>query len=502
LISVPWNELKKEDIEKTKIYIASKYPNRAKEVSEIIETEFLYKDYYGNIHFPKFLRKLTELKDSENLFVKLKPNERRGLLKREWKNRIFPILKRENIELQPFASSQFHDVEPPRFKIGKNKTVLKTNSFSIPNEARKHGFFKTSAKYNIYILDLTGKLDRDFVEKLKRDFEGFVGVGSLNVKIKHSQLSEDISGLELEKRSDVFIKNLEDEFKKENFLPLIIHCEKQKIFDSAYKYIKRASLLNGFPTQFIKLNNTNYNKAKFINIIFGIVAKYGDILYLLDKEQRFVDYFIGFDVSRKKKANGNTSNVSGGIYFFSEKGEFKSSKKIDLEGEIIRTDEVSRVFDKDKFKGKRIVIHRDGNSQKREVELLKEYFKLHDIKAHIIYITKRHTARVFNISNENAQNPKKGVFLNYAKNKALLVTSDSKIGTKRPLKIEYILLNDDSEMKFHDVVKDIFDFTYMNFGSYTDTSLPVTVHYSHQVSKFLNEGIEPSKEIFDKIYWI
>jgi hypothetical protein len=171
LTSIPWNELKKEDIEKTKIYIASKHPNRVREVSEIVETEFLYKDHFGNIHFPKFLRKLTDLKDSENSFGKLKPNERRNLLKREWKNRIFPILKRENVQLEPFASSQFQVIETPRFKIGKNKTVSMTNSFSVPNEARKHGFFKTSAKYNIYILDLTGKLKRDFAENLKRDFE-------------------------------------------------------------------------------------------------------------------------------------------------------------------------------------------------------------------------------------------------------------------------------------------------------------------------------------------
>jgi hypothetical protein len=499
LSSILWSEVDPKKIESTKHYLIANHPNRLKEISNIPETRFLYVDWNGNIYFPQFLRKLAKAEnDDSNSLVKLTPHERRNILFREWKNRITPVLQKEGIQLKPF--DDFQKLEIPSFQIGSGQTISKKHPFSIPNAIRQNGFFQSSEIYNIYILDTTGRLN---AQNLKNTLENRFGEYNLrtNIKFTPAQLPEDISNLELEKKTDAFIDNLKSKFEKENFIPVVIHCEKSRNFNSIYKYIKRVSLQKGFPTQFIKLSNTNDNQAKFINIVFGIVAKYGDTLYLLDKQKKDVDYFIGFDVSRKIKENGNVQNVSGGIYLFSERGEFLATKKVNLEGEIIRVDEVSKIFNKEKFQGKKIVIHRDGSSKANEIKLLKEYFELNEIKAHIVYITKHHATRIFDVSQNSAKSPEKGIYLQYTENKAILVTSDSKTGTKKPLKIEYIPLND-SPMDFQKVLQDLFDLTYMNFSSYTDISLPVTTHYSHQVSKFLIDGIEPSDEVFDKPYWL
>ncbi|EJF06413.1 piwi/argonaute domain protein [Thiovulum sp. ES] len=494
-----WSAVDPKKIESTKNYLISKQSNRLKEISNIPETKFLYVDWNGNIYFPQFLRKLAKVEnDDSSSLAKLTPDERRSILSREWQNLITPVLQKEGIQLKPF--NEFKKLEIPSFQIGSGRTISKNNPFSIPNAIRQNGFFESSQIYNIYILDTTGRLNP---QNLKNTLENRFGEYNLktNIQFTSVQLPEDISNLELEKKTDSFIDNLKSKFQEENFLPLVIHCEKSKNYNSIRKYIKRVSLQKGFPTQFLKLNNTNDNQAKFINIVFGIVAKYGDTLYLLNNKEKDVDYFIGFDVSRKIKSNGNVQNVSGGIYFFSERGKFLATKKINLEGEIIRADEVSKIFNKEKFQGKKIVIHRDGSNKVNEIKLLKEYFELNDIKAHIVYITKHHTTRIFDVSQNNAKNPEKGIYLKYAENKAILVTSDSKIGTKKPLKIEYIPLND-SPMDFQKVLKDLFDLTYMNFSSYTDISLPVTTHYSHQVSKSLIDGIEPSDDVFNKPYWL
>jgi hypothetical protein len=498
LSSILWSEVDREKIESTKHYLISKQPNRLKEISNIPETKFLYFDWKDNIYFPQFLRKLAKVENDDNSQKKLTPHERRTILSREWQNRIAPILQKEGIQLKPFDN--FQKLEIPSFKIGLGRTVSKNNPFAIPNLIRKNGFFQSSEIYNIYILDTTGRLNTEnFKKTLEKRFVEY----NLKTNIESTivKLPEDILSLELEKKTDAFIDKLKSKFEKENFIPVVIHCEKSKNYNSIYKYIKRVSLQKGFPTQFISLSNTNDNQAKFINIVFGIVAKYGDTLYLLNNKEKDVDYFIGFDVSRKIKVNGHVQHLSGGIYFFSERGEFLATKKVNLEGEIIRADEVSKIFNKEKFQGKKIVIHRDGNSKANEIKLLKEYFELNEIKAHIVYIIKNHTTRIFDISQNSAKNPEKGIYLKYTENKAILVTSDSKIGTKKPLKIEYIPLND-SPMDFQKVLQDLFDLTYMNFSSYTDISLPVTTHYSHKVSKFIIDGIEPSDEVFNKPYWL
>jgi hypothetical protein len=487
--SVLWEEVGEKKIEETKLYLTSRYPKKLKEILAISKTKYLYRDENGYIYFPKFLRKKVFIEYSEALqkeirnYYTLTPTNRRQIIGREWIKKIKPILEKENIYLK--IEGDFKEVEIPTFLIGGNRVVEKIKDYDITNQLKRYGFYKSSGTYNLAILDITGKIEEGFVQNALWEFP------VLERYFTQADIRK-LNRFELEKKSRDFVKSLE---KRGKFLPVIVFEEKGDM----YHQIKNAMLQESFPTQFINKKNLEKGQsATLLNIFLQISAKYGDTPYILNKK-REVDFYVGFDVSRMKKEE-KMLNRSGGVYFFSENGEFLATKKVEMLGEKIRDDEVSKLFSAKKFSGKKIVIHRDGNKPENEVETLRRYFKANDIKAHIVYITKSPSVRVFETT-KGVSNPAKGVWLEYSENRAIVVTTNSKVGTKQPLKVEYIALNDE-KMDFEKVIKDIFDFTYMSYGSYQDTRLPATVHYSHKISKFLSYGVEPNSEVFQHIYWI
>jgi hypothetical protein len=512
--SVLWNSVENQQIEEAKKIILQKHPKLANRVLNIKPTKYLYRDnWHGYLYFPEFLLKDIEATDKtigQNRLIRnyqtIDPQNRRTILAREWKNKIAPILKEFGIKITPFK--EVENLQTTQFLVKNNISIVKKQHYDITNSLQKHGLFQQSEQYQIILFDTTDQLNTaifdKFIQFVNNKFKGikfkiaeFVNSKNINLNVNKFELSSNI---------DDFIEYLFKTYQEKHFIPLVVHNSKdQANYNSFYKIIKTAMIQKGVPTQFVDLESikTKWNDSLFLNLFLGIVAKYGDIPYLLNKkidQENRINYYIGFDVSRKKIEN-KVTNISGGAYFFSEQGKFLATKKHQLLGEKIRDDEVSKIFSSKKFKNKRIVIHRDGSKQPEELKTFTQYFTANNIKAHVVYITKNHTGRIFKPDNKEYSNPEKGIFLKYAKNRALIVTSDSKIGTKQPLKIEYFAIND-NEMPLQKIAQDIIDLTYMYYGSVQDISLPVTTYYSHKISKFMSDGIEPHEEIFKNPYFL
>ena len=303
-----------------------------------------------------------------------------------------------------------------------------------------------------------------------------------------------------------FIHYINNSYGFDNFMPIIIHSSQNNLSDLIYNAIKNTLHDKRMPSQFVSIETIQNSKKlenAFPNIILGLFSKFGNIPYVLQDTKKVVDFFVGYDVSRDK-VNGNVRNYAGGTYFFNPQGTFHKFFDFYPDGEKLREHEVKKVFPPDFLRGKRIIIHRDGDKHINEVEALMNYFKVYDIKAHIVYITKSSIARIFKKSETGTrENPEKGIWFQYSENKVMMVTSDSKIGTKQPLKIEYLVLNDDMRFEIKDIVKQINDLSYLYYGSIGDTNLPITTYSSHKISKMMKHGISFENIKIENIYfWI
>ncbi|HIC10321.1 MAG TPA: hypothetical protein EYO61_03055, partial [Campylobacterales bacterium] len=499
LNSIEWEEVDKKKIEDAKLYIVKNYPHQAKKVSEIEKTKYLYLDEHGNIYFPIFLRKFVEAQGNENQEIRnyrtLEPQRRHTIVAQKYREKITPLLKEYNIELQPIQN--FAKLHTTQFLVGGGNVVTKSGYYDLVNAVRRYGLYKIREIYNLVVVNTIPNYNiSHFVNMLSGKFREF----RLNCNIQTTNFVnwERNNEYEIEKRiGNKFLKYVNEQYNFSEFMPIIIHPKDNSLI---YRATKRILIEKGIPSQFVSFETINSNLANSIyNILFGIVAKFGDEPFVLYRGNEDIDYFIGYDVSREKREK-KVRNFSGSTYFFSKHGEFEEVIRFYPEGEKIRGEELRKLLPPEKLENKTIVIHRDGRGLSEEIEELKEYSKTWNIKLHLVYIAKRPTVRIFK-KEKTIKNPEKGIYLQYMENRAILVTSDSKIGTKQPLKVEYIPINT-KPMSFETILQDILNLTYLNYSSVSDIKLPITTYYSHQISNLIRQGIEPSQSVLDKPYWI
>ncbi len=518
--SVPWNSIPQKQIDTALEYLREKYPNHVKNIQK---TEYLYieseKQDYQYIYFPQLLRtevKAEDMNDEIKKYQILKPDERYNILKNQWKQKIQPVLDEHHIKLIPLSESYFKIMPEPMFLFGKGQKGIKglNNFYGLINKLKSYGFYRSNPVNNIIVLDVTGRGVANF-HNLKKRFDEFTTTMNsfkLTYKLEFETLryseSESLRRVDIESRiENKFIPYISQHHKFDKFAVLVVHSQKSKISELLYNSIKRVLLNNEINSQFVTIE-TVFDSKKFTNaysnIILALFSKLKNIPYLLandNRESPKIDYFVGYDVSREKNKNGHVMNFAGGIYFYHSNGEFKDVINFNVESEVIQEHEVSKLFPSKKLSGKRIIIHRDGNSKRNELNVLTEYFQANNIKAHIVYITKKISTRIFSKNNSVVTNPRKGVWFEYADNKAIAVTSNSNIGTKQPIRIEYYGAINDEVIPFERIVRDVFNFTYLYYGSVQEISVPVTIYNAHLISNFNRQGIEHNGES-DSQYWL
>ena len=394
LNSIEWEKVDEKKIEDTKLYIAKNYPHQARKVSEIEKSKYLYQDRYGNIYFPIFLRKFVEAQGDENIEIMnyrtLKPEKRYEILRKRWIEKITPILKEKNIELQSIQN--FAKLQTTQFLVGGGRVVTKSRYYDLVNAIRSYRLYKTREIYNLVVVNTIPNYNiNHFVNLLSAKFREFHL--NCNIQITNFVNWERNNEYEIEKRiGDKFLKYVNEQYNFSEFIPIIIHPKDNSLI---YRATKRILIEKGIPSQFVSLETINSNLANSIyNILFGIVAKFGDEPFILYRGNDNLDYFIGYDVSREKREK-KVLNFSGSTYFFSKHGEFEEVIRFYPEGEKVRGEELRKLLPPEKLENKTIVIHRDGRGLSEEIEELEKYSKTWNIKLHLVYITKRPTVRIF-----------------------------------------------------------------------------------------------------------
>ena len=220
---------------------------------------------------------------------------------------------------------------------------------------------------------------------------------------------------------------------------------------SFYQQIYSILLDRRMASQFIYEDTLKDAKTDYIlkQIIPGILAKLGNIPFVLAESLDIADYFIGLDISRKTKEHlSGTMNACASVRLYGKQGEFEGYR---LQGESTQGEEISaKILEKmlpaKQLKDKTVLIYRDGKFVNKEVENILARAKAINSKFILVECRKSQIPRLYNFNQSKIQAPTQGLALRLSSHEAILITTkldtdkekgkkDYKRGVPRPLRL-------------------------------------------------------------------
>jgi hypothetical protein len=270
---------------------------------------------------------------------------------------------------------------------------------------------------------------------------------------------------------------------------------------ASYNTFKALTIGRGLPSQVV-YQSTLRKSFAMGNIVLGVVGKTGNIPYVRPEGLPYADIVVGIDIARKKKerlAGSMNATAITRIYF--SNGEFLRYVIHDgpLEGETIPPEVLQGLFPLDVFKGKRVVVHRDGFFRGEEKEALQRWAAEIGAKFHLVEIIKTGTPRLYALNDGRIEQPPKGSAFKLSDTEAFLVSTlpPFKNATPQPLRIRTF-----APFTIEQALNSVLSLTILHYGSVRPPRLPVTIHYSDCIAGLALKGIKPKNLDGNIPFWL
>lgn len=258
------------------------------------------------------------------------------------------------------------------------------------------------------------------------------------------------------------------------------------------------------------LKNPDYYKNILNQVVPGILAKLGNLPFVLAEPLQIADCFIGLDISRESKAKlSGTMNACASMRLYGKQGEFIRYQLKDtlIQGEEIPKQFLEGLLPKKEFEGKTVLIYRDGRFCGQEVANLLEWAEAIGCKLILVECRKSGIPRLYNFVNKIIAAPEKGLALRISSTEAVLVTTQvtEKIGLAHPLRLTVITGNHPALISppIEQVVETTLKLTLLHHGALKMPRLPMPVYGAHKTAKLRLRGIYPSSMLEgDCQFWL
>jgi hypothetical protein len=268
-----------------------------------------------------------------------------------------------------------------------------------------------------------------------------------------------------------------------------------------YQVLKAATVGRGIPSQVV-MERTMSKPFAVGNVVLGILGKTGNIPFTLSERLPGVDLVVGLDIARERKTRlPGSMNATAIARIYMSDGEFVRYVIHDapLEGETIPEGVLKSLFPPRDFRGKRVVVHRDGYFRGGERDALRRWGSEIEAAFHLIEVIKSGSPRIYGMNGRIACLPEKGMLLKISEKEALLVSTPPpfKDATPNPLHIRT-----DGSLTLEAAVESILSLTLLHYGSVRQPRLPVTIHYSDKIAYLALRGIKPKDSEGSVPFWL
>ncbi|GAB4427900.1 MAG: hypothetical protein Kow0031_08000 [Anaerolineae bacterium] len=271
---------------------------------------------------------------------------------------------------------------------------------------------------------------------------------------------------------------------------------------TTYDDFKYYALNKNLQSQVIQ-PSTIGNQWAVNNIMLGILAKTGNIPFVLANPITYADLIVGLDVSRRKKKNNTGSiNTAAIAKIYLTNGQFLhyNIRDATVEGETIPRNVLQGIFPVETFQGKRVVIHRDGNLQESEKADLLAWGKEIGATFYFVEVIKSGNPRIYDQQGKETRRAPKGSIFKLSDTEALLVSSefpDTFEATPQPVRVRV-----HPPFTLEQGLHSVLSLTLLHYGSVRPPRLPVTTFYADKISKMASKGIRPAELDGNIPFWI
>ncbi|NEN91121.1 MAG: stem cell self-renewal protein Piwi, partial [Okeania sp. SIO3H1] len=278
---------------------------------------------------------------------------------------------------------------------------------------------------------------------------------------------------------------------------------------SFYSFISSRLLRRGLASQIIyekTLANSNNYKNILNQVIPGILAKLGNLPFILAEPLEIADYFIGIDISRTpKKRQAGSLNVCASVRLYGKQGEFIGYQLEDAltEGETIEKRTLERFLPAANLSGKTVLIYRDGRFCGDEVKHLRERAKAIRSKFILVECIKSGVPRLYDFKNPNLIAPTKGLALRLSSHEVILITTHvaENMGLAQPLRLK-VIPDENQQISLESLVEATLKLTLLHHGSLKEPRLPVPIYGSDRIAYRRLQGISPGALNGDRQFWL
>ena len=253
------------------------------------------------------------------------------------------------------------------------------------------------------------------------------------------------------------------------------------------------------------LSNPGNYQYVLNQVIPGILAKLGNLPFILAEPLEIADYFIGLDISRvSKKRQAGTMNACASVRLYGKQGEFV---RYQLEDDLIAGEELppkllERLLPAAKLKNKIVLIYRDGSFAGKEVDYLVKRATAIGSKFILVECKKSGVPRLYNLREKVVMAPDQGLALRLSSREAIVVTTKvpDKVGLARPLRLT--VREEGHQASIEQVVETTLKLTLLHHGALKEPRLPMPLYGSDRMAYLRLQGIRPSLMEGDRQFWL
>jgi len=292
------------------------------------------------------------------------------------------------------------------------------------------------------------------------------------------------------------------------FLPESDRASDYKDDGSFYYLIYSLLLRRQIASQMIyeeTLSNLGNYQYVLNQVIPGILAKLGNLPFVLAEPLEIADYFIGLDISRvSKKRLAGTMNACASVRLYGKQGEFVRYRLEDdlIEGEEIPQRLLERLLPASELQNKTVLIYRDGSFVGKEVDYLVKRAEAIGSKFILVECKKSGVPRLYNLNQKVVIAPSQGLALLLSSREAILVTTKvpDKVGLARPLRLK--VHENGHQASMERVLETTLKLTLLHHGALKEPRLPMPLYGSDRMAYLRLQGIRPSLMEGDRQFWL
>ncbi|MFQ3638233.1 MAG: Piwi domain-containing protein [Cyanobacteriota bacterium] len=278
---------------------------------------------------------------------------------------------------------------------------------------------------------------------------------------------------------------------------------------SLYHRIYSKLLRRQIASQFIYEETLRKETRYVLNqVMLGVLAKLGNVPFVLAEPLQVADIFIGLDVARSKKRRlSGSMNACAGVCLYGNRGEFIRAKSEDaaIEGEEIPQRFLEALLPAGALRGKTVLIYRDGRFCGEEVTHLLNWAAAIQARFILVECRKSGTARLYSLLQPIAgvrsiAAPTRGLGLKLSSHEAILVTTQvsDRIGVPRPIRLT--IRPEGHPASIDQIMDATLKLTLLHHGALKPPRLPMLLHGADRLADLRLNGVYVPE--YNRQFWL